>query len=411
MRLALICDFVEENWPSMDLVADMLLDNLRAEYGSAVKATRVRPTMVLRFGRLPRFDRKRGAYSSDRLLNRFWDYPRHLARRKREFDLYHIVDHSYGHLIHQLPAERTIVTCHDIDTFRCLLEPEREPRSRMFRTMTARILDGFRRAARVSCVSAATRSEILAHRLLAPERAVVIPQGVHPACVPEPDPRCDAEAARLLGPAGGDGVDILHVGSTVARKRIDVLLRVTAAVRQEFPKTRLIRVGGAFSRSQQELAERLNLNQSLVVLPFLNRRLLAAVYRRASLLMQPSEREGFGLPVIEAMACGTPVVASDLPALREAGGPSAAYCPVADVPAWTDSVVELLRERHGRAERWDERRLAAMAWAAQFSWREHARKTVQVYQELLHERLVSNAANRVEPLVRRMQWHNAFIPK
>ncbi len=399
MRLALICDLVEEHWPSMDLVADMLLDNLCAQYGSTVKSTRVRPRMVWRLSRLPRFGSKRGAYSVDRLLNRLWDYPRLLARKQQEFDLYHIVDHSYAHLIHQLPAERTIITCHDIDTFRCLLEPEREPRSRIFRMMTARILDGLRRAARVSCPSVATRSEILAHRLVAPERAVVIPHGVHPACVPQPDPFCDAEAARLLGPADAEGADILHVGATIARKRIDVLLRVMAAVRQEFPKARLIRVGGPFSRSQQELAKRLNLDKSLVALPFVNRRLLASVYRRASLLMQPSEREGFGLPVIEAMACGTPVVASEVPALRETGGPSATYCPVADLPAWTHSVVELLRERQGRPNRWHERRLAATAWAARFSWREHARKTVEVYEQVLHEQLASSAANRIAPLV------------
>lgn len=398
MRLALICDFVEENWPSMDLVADMLLENLRTDFGSAVNATRVRPRMVRRLSRLPGLGKKRCAYSVDRLLNRFCDYPRHLARKRREFDLYHIVDHSYGHLIHQLPAENTIISCHDIDTFRCLLEPEREPRSRMFRMMTTRILDGLRRAARVSCSSAVTRSDILAHRLVAPERTLMIPPGVHPACVPQPDPFCDAETGRLLGPVDAAEPEILHVGSTVARKRIDVLLRVMAAVRQEFPKARLIRVGGPFSQSQEELAKSLNLNKSLVALPFLNRRLLASVYRRAALLMQPSEREGFGLPVIEAMACGIPVVASDLPALREAGGPSATYCPVADVRAWTDSVVELLRERHGRPGRWNERRLAALAWAARFSWREHTRKTVQVYEELLHERLAGDAANKIEPL-------------
>jgi len=395
----------------MDLVADMLLDNLRAEYGSAVKATRVRPGMVWRLSRLPRFGRTHAAYSVDRLLNRFWDYPRHLARKGREFDLYHIVDHSYGHLIHQLPAERTIITCHDIDTFRCLMEAKREPRSKMFKLMTGRILSGFRRAAGVSCVSAATRSEILKHRLVAPERVVVIPQGVHPACLPEPDPRSDAEAVRLLGAANPDAADILHVGATVARKRIDVLLRVMAAVRQEFPKARLIRVGGPFSRPQQELAKRLNLDKSLVVLPFLNRRLLASVYRRASLLMQPSEREGFGLPVIEAMACGTPVVASDVPALQEAGGPSATYCPVADVPAWSDSVVELLRERHGKPGRWNERRLAALAWAARFSWGEYTRKTVQVYEHVLHEQLARNSANRIEPPVHCRRWDNGCIPR
>ena len=71
----------------------------------------------------------------------------------------------------------------------------------------------------------------------------------------------------------------------------------------------------------------------MTVLPFVDRRVLAAVYRRVALLLQTSDREGFGLPVAEAMTCGTPVVASDLPALREVGGPAATYCPVGDVDA------------------------------------------------------------------------------
>jgi len=387
MRLALVCDFVEEKWPSMDLVADMLLENLCSKSHSGLQVTRVRPRMVWRFSRLPGFGGKRKAYAVDRLLNRFWDYPRHLARRRQEqFDLYHIIDHSYGHLVHQLPSERTIVNCYDIDTFRCLVEPKQEPRSKIFMIMTARILSGLRRAARVSCASAATRSEILKYRILPPERVVVIPQCVHRAFTPQADRYFDGEAARLLGPANANAIDILHVGSNAARKRIDVLLRVTAAVRQDFPQARLTRVGTAFSRSQQELAESLNLAESLVVLPFVERQLLAAVYRRAALVMQPSEREGVGLPVMEAMACGTPVVASDLPALRETGGPSATYCPVGDVPPWTDAVVELLRERNERPRRWNERRLAAIAWAARFNTREYTRKTVQMYEEVLCER-------------------------
>jgi len=220
--------------------------------------------------------------------------------------------------------------------------------------------------------------------LVEAERLVVIPQGVHPACVPEADPSCDAEAACMLGAPGAGAPEILHVGGTVARKRIDVVLRVMAAVRQEFPKARLIRAGGPLSRAQQDLARRLNLSKSLVELPFLNRRLLAALYRRAALLIQPSEREGFGFPVIEAMACGTPVVASDLPVLREVGGPATAYCPVGGVSAWTESVAELLRERGEQPERWKERQLAAQAWVSRFSWREHARATVRMYKELLH---------------------------
>ena len=366
----------------MDLMADMVFDNLCADYRSTVKVTPVRPRMVWRLSRLPRFGGKRGAYSADRLLNRFWDYPRYLASRKREFDLYHILDHSYAQLVNHLPAERTMVTCHDLDTFRCLLDPEREPRSRLFRSMARRILDGFRQAARVSCASVAMRDQILAHGLIPSERIVLIPYGVHPACSPNPDPPADAEASRLLGPPG-DSIDILHVGSTVARKRIDTLLGVTAAVRRGFHSVRLVRIGGPFSADQRRLIAELDLGRSILQLPFVERPVLAAIYRRAALVMLPSEREGFGLPVIEAMACGTPVVASDLPALREAGGKAATYCPATDISAWTETIADLLRQRRNWPERWDERRSDALASAGRFSWGEYTRKTVRVYEEML----------------------------
>ena len=83
-----------------------------------------------------------------------------------------------------------------------------------------------------------------------------------------------------------------------------------------------------------------------------DRATLAAVYRRAALALQPSEAEGFGLPVAEAMACGTPVLASDLPVLREVGGEAAVYRPVADVPAWSEAALNLLAERQAQHATW-----------------------------------------------------------
>lgn len=380
-RIGVICDLLEERWPSMDLVADMLLKHLTNDYSDQIAAARICPPLRRRFtgaGNVSAFN-----FNADRFMNRFWDYPREVRKKAREFDLFHVIDHSYSQLVHELPTDRAIVTCHDLDTFRCLLEPERDRRGPAFKAMARRILRGFRKAARVTCDSVSTRDDLLKHGLLPPERVVVVNNGVHPACSPSPDPAADMEAARLLGPIEAGTIDLLHVGSTIARKRIDVLLRVFAVVVKENPAARLIRVGGEFTAEQAETASRFGVDSSIVVLPFLDRRALAAVYRRAALVLVPSESEGFGLPVAEAMACAVPVVASDLPVLKEVGADVARYCAVADVATWSAAISELLCERREDPDRWFARRMAGVRQAGKFSWAEYAKKMVELYREVL----------------------------
>jgi glycosyltransferase involved in cell wall biosynthesis len=290
------------------------------------------------------FGQRPAALNSDRLLNRFWFYPRFISRLSRQFDIFHIVDHSYSQLIHQLPAKRTVVTCHDLDTFRCLLEPEREPRSFVFRAMAQRILDGFRRAARIVCVSQWTRDQIIRHQLVPSERLEVVPEGVAPAFTVKPNPLADAEANRVLRGTNPAAIYLLHVSSTIPRKRVDVLLRTFAAVHRGIAGYASATVGGSFNNSQSELIKMLGIADFVTILPFLAPELLAAIYRRATLVLLPLEAEGFGLPVIEALACGTPFVASDLQVLREVGGIAAEYCPVADLQTWASTVLSLLDE-------------------------------------------------------------------
>jgi glycosyltransferase involved in cell wall biosynthesis len=323
----------------------------------------------------------RAVLNGDRLLNRFVDYPRWLRGRTQDFELFHVVDHSYSQLIHVLPCERTVVTCHDLDTFRCLLDPEHEDRPRWFRAMVRKILDGFRQAAHVITVSQSTCDQLLRHGLFAPEHVSVIPNGVHPSCSASPNSRADALAAELI-PDLGNRVWLLSVGNTLPRKRLDVLLRVFASLHGELPEARLLRVGG-FTSAQIELIQELQLGDAVVKLPFLERDVLAAVYRRGTLLLHTAEAEGFGLPVIEAMACGCPVVASDLAVLREVGGPAASYCPVADIAAWHQTLMPLLNERLQLPGSWELRRQQGIAWARRFSWAENARQTAGLYRKVM----------------------------
>ncbi len=110
----------------------------------------------------------------------------------------------------------------------------------------------------------------------------------------------------------------------------------------------------------------------------MDRPVLAAVYRRASLVLQPSDSEGFGLPVAEAMACGTPVVASDLAVLREVGGDVAVYCPPGNEAAWGAAVVRLLEVPQ------DSLRQSSLRQAAHFSWVKYTHRMLDVYNGLLN---------------------------
>jgi glycosyltransferase involved in cell wall biosynthesis len=380
--VAIVADLAEERWHSMNLVAEILMLGLRSPNARLVDATQIRPSMVRRLTRVPGLGRLRQVATADRIINRMWDYRRTLSAHADDFDLFHIVDHSYAHLVTVLPPERSLVMCHDVDAFAGVL-PGTEGQSMMGRLLGERLLAGLVAARKIVCGSQATRNALLASGIFDASRLVVVPYGLHPSCTPRPDPRAEEVAFKYLGAADLTSPEILHVGSTVPRKRIDVLLKIVSALRTRYPSLRLIRVGGEFTREQRRIVARLGLERHITALPFLERRVLAAVYRRAAVVLQPSDREGFGLPVAEAMACGTPVVASDLEPLREVGGAVASYCPVGDVKAWTETVSTLLDERRADGEAWAARRAAAVADARRFDVIEHARRMLDVYRELL----------------------------
>ena len=358
----------------MDLVGDMLLDTLPSVAFGDVVATRLRPPMIRRWSRLPVVGSGSRAHLGDRLTGRLWDYPRWLSPRRGDFDVFHIVDHSYAHVIRALPAERTIVTCNDTDAF----EAAREGAASRFdpaRLLAAHVLDGISRASHVACISEATRQDLIATGRVDPSRTSVVHLAAHPSCTPAPDAHADAEIRRLIGPGG---FDILHVSSTIPRKRIDVLIQMFSQFRAVYPEARLVRVGGSLTREQQQLADRLNVTSALVQLPFLERPQLAALYRRASVVVLPSDREGFGLPVVEAMACGTSVIASDIPALREVGGAAAIYCPAGDGNKWADALASFQREHLDPTAR-ERRRRACLSAAARFTWRRYAEQMAALY--------------------------------
>jgi glycosyltransferase involved in cell wall biosynthesis len=379
VRVALVCDYLEENWPSMDLFGDMLTRCYQSGHAGEIAVEQLRPAWRSRFSALP-FSSPAGLFNADRLANRLYDYPRWIKRQAAKFDLFHIIDHSYGQLALELAPERTIITCHDLDTFRCLVNPAAEPRPRWFRAMAGRTLKGFLRAAHVITPSASTREQLLRNGWFSPDQVTVIPPGVDSVFFSAPSTKLDEGVAGILARAGE--TYLLHVGSTIRRKRMDVLLQVFARIAKDLPHVRLVRVGGALTAEQARLAHDLGVDGKIVQAPRITQPQLAEIYRKAAILLQTSDAEGFGLPVIEAMACGCPVVASDIEPLREAGGDAADYRPVADISAWSEIVRRLLDERAAEPERWERRRSRARKHASEFTWPGNAERTVAIYRRM-----------------------------
>jgi len=224
---------------------------------------------------------------------------------------------------------------------------------------------GLRRAAVVLCPSHAVAAEVTAQYALAPERVVVTGLGVDPAWTgARPVPAADR--ARLGLPERY----VLFVGTREPRKDLPTLLAAHRAARDEDPGAvpPLVLAGPAGWGAVPAAA-----GADVLVAGYLPEDDLRAVVAGASCLVLPSLYEGFGLPVLEALACGVPVLATDLPVLREVGGTVCSYAPVGDVDGFAGALVAISRDPGDPAPR--------RAWAATATWQGCAEVTLAAYRQ------------------------------
>ncbi len=176
---------------------------------------------------------------------------------------------------------------------------------------------------------------------------------------------------------------VLFVGDVNWNKNIFGLLKASVILLHSkgFQDTKLILVGKAFLDKQLPEAQRintaindLNIDRSVVKLGFVSDEDLAAIYSLASVYVQPSYAEGFGFPVLEAMACGCPVVTSDTSSLSEIAGPALRVSPH-DPSNIARGIEQILRSKKAQALS-----KKGIAWAKNFSWEKVAQQTIVTYE-------------------------------
>lgn len=256
---------------------------------------------------------------------RWWRQPGIQDARAGRFDVVHLTDHALGHHAAGFAGKaRVVVTCHDVMPF-TLHGYHRTARERVVKQAFLRhSLSGLRKADRVMAVSEFTAREATRLLDLPPQLVTVVPNMVRRVFLPME--RVAAEAA--LAAAGlvlPGGLRVLSVGHAGPYKNLEFLLRVMA--QPGLGETTLVRVGRLTQR-QRALAVDLGVAERIVYAGGLSDEALAALYCAADVLAQPSRAEGFGLPVIEAMACGLPVVVSDGGALPEVAGDAGIVVPL-----------------------------------------------------------------------------------
>jgi len=372
LRIAVMLDSPDEQWACMDLVGEMLLDSWsRSDREVEAQAMSVRIPPVAR--RLP-FERGlRGPLNADRALARYVMYPMRALAARRPGMLFHVVDHSYAHLVHVLPGSRTGVYCHDLDAFRPFLDGHLSPKP-FLRALAWTLLQGVRAAAVVFHNTRAVGDALERAGVVPREKLVHAPLGVAREFTSRPDSSDGAE--QILAPLAGRPF-VLHVSSSVPRKRLDVLFEAFARLRARHPDLHLVQQGAKLTPEQRAHLQRLGIADVTLQPPKLERSTLAGLYRRASVVLVTSSAEGFGVPVIEALACVAPVVASDIPALREVGQAAALFAPVGDFEAFAEIAGSIVSGRIALPAL-DTR----LAHAATFSWDRHARTILDAYRAL-----------------------------
>jgi len=286
----------------------------------------------------------------------YWDQvrARHLAVRARAD-----VVHFTGGTMPWWPPHPCVLTLHDVAWLRGSVDGSLH--QRWYFGGLQRSLS--RQADRIAADSQCARDEIVERIAVTPAKVVVTGAGVD-------------DAWFGLSPQAGAGRYVLCVGTVERRKDLITALRALV----DLPGVRLISAGPLtrYAAAVTAEANRLSLADRVTLEGYVSEAALHELYRNASAFVFPSQYEGFGLPPLQALAAGLPVVAADIPVMREVLGDCAVFARSGESESFADALrttLELGADVRERAQR-------GVVWARQFTWSSVAERMTRLYRSL-----------------------------
>jgi len=267
-----------------------------------------------------------------------------------------------------------VVTIHDISYH---LFPQWFKFDEILRVRTISRISA-KRASKIFVVSEYTKREVVKHYGISAGKILVTHNGVDPRFKPSGDPQA---IARVKQKYGIGELYILHVGAIFVRRNIPTLISAFREIANELP-CQLVLVGPNRTNPYQDISALIKekkLERQVVWIEYASDEDLSLLYEGAHLLTLLSAYEGFGFPAIEAMACGTPVVASNLTSLPEVVGDAGLLVDPSDVESVCNAIFRVLIDNKLRAS------LASKALerAKNFSWKKTAEKSLAAFEELV----------------------------
>lgn len=309
---------------------------------------------------------------------RFWRFPQLVQQQKA--DVYHILDHSEAHITYGLKklGKPVVVTCHDLINFYYKDNLQGSVTLPFLsHNMWLYAVKGMKQADAVVTVSSMTAKDATKILDIKPAKISVAPNAVE--SIFKPLPQSEIDKFRQKSGISPETLCLLNVGSNHPRKNIDTVLKVIDSLKQRGVSVHLWKAGADFNEEQTIFIRDQNLENHITYLGKPDKSSLIQFYNAADILIAPSLHEGFGITLLEAMACGTPVITANVSAMPEVVGDAGILVEPLDYQSMADAAINLQKDSTFRQQLIEK----ALKRVKQFTWESTSEQIAQIYEELL----------------------------